>query len=46
MLEMMLDAPDYEDYEAEEERLSRLRKRLAHEFDIAEERMDKRNEFI
>ena len=38
--EYELDMPDYEDYEAEQERRGRLRKRLAHEFDIADERMD------
>lgn len=46
MFETVLDVPDYEDYEAEEERLQRLRKRQAHEWDVADERMDERDEFI
>lgn len=46
MFETVLDVPDYEDYEAEEERLHRLRKRQAHEWDVADERMDERDEFI
>lgn len=46
MLEMMLDAPDIEEYEAEQNRTRRMRKRLAHEYDLADERMDEENEFI
>lgn len=45
MFEMDLDAPDYDDYEAEQEKLHRMRKRQEHEFEIADERIDE-NEFI
>lgn len=40
MPEIVPDIPDYEEYEAEQERLSRMRKRLAHGYDLADERMD------
>lgn len=40
-----LDALDWEEFEAEQERLHRMRKRQAHEFDLADERMDE-NELI
>lgn len=44
MYEATSDLPDYEDYEAEQDRLHRMRKRQAHEFDIADERMDEEHE--
>ena len=41
-----LDMPSYEDYEAEQERRRRMRKRQAHEYDIADEREDRKDEHI
>lgn len=40
MPERIPDMLDFEDYEAEQERLSRMRKRLAYEYDLADGRMD------
>lgn len=46
MFETAPDRPDIEEYEAEQDRLRRLRKRLAHEYELADERMDEEYEFI
>ncbi len=44
--DVCLDQADIEEYEAELCRLHRLRKRQAHEFDIADERIDEDYEVI
>lgn len=46
MRDEYLDALDWDEFEAEQERLHRLRERQAHEFDIEDERIDERNELI
>ena len=40
MHECAPDQPDMEEYEAEQQRLKRMRKRLAHQLDIADERIE------
>lgn len=40
MPEYVPDQPDIEEHEAEQQRLKRMRKRLAHQFDIADERIE------
>ena len=46
MFETAPDRTDIEEYEAEQDILRRLRKRLAHEYELADERMDEEYEFI
>ncbi|MBO5372144.1 MAG: hypothetical protein J6A75_05420 [Lachnospiraceae bacterium] len=46
MFETAPDIPDIEEYESEQDRLHRMRKRIAHEYDLADERMDEEYEFI
>lgn len=40
MNDYMLDAPDYEDYEAEQERIERLHKRLAAQYEREERKRE------